>query len=126
MKRQLLASKTEMASQQQRRSSPVNIRVGESVMVQVPDRQSKLAPKFVGQRPVVNQIQPHRYELFDPWLNTIEVVHSDRIKKTDIKVDLDLVTTARIDKATSLKDTSLQSIQQPGKPSHSYNLRSRK
>ncbi len=65
-------------------------------MVQVPDRQSKLAPKFFGRRLLVNQIQPHRYEFFDPWLNTIEVVHSDRIKKTGVKVDLDLVTTARL------------------------------
>ncbi len=46
MKRRLLASKMEMSTQQHRRSLPVNIRVGESVMVQVPDRQSKLAPKF--------------------------------------------------------------------------------
>lgn len=124
VKRRLLASKTEMAIQQHRRSSPVNIRVGESVMVQVPDRQSKLAPKFVGPRLVVNQIQPHRYELFDPWLNTIEVVHSDRIKQTGVKVDLDLVTTARLDKATRLNDTHSQPAQQQDKPSHSYNLRS--
>ncbi len=93
-------------------------------MVQVPDRYSKLAPKFVGPRVVVNQIQAHRYELFDPWLNTIEVVHNDRIKKTGVKVDLDLVTTARLDKATRLNDTSSQPAQQQDKPSHSYNLRS--
>ncbi len=47
---QLLASKTAMSAQQHRRSSPVNIRVGESVMVQVPERNSKLALKFVGPR----------------------------------------------------------------------------
>ena len=124
VKRRLLASKTEMSKQQHRRSAPVNIRVGESVMVKVPERNSKLAPKFVGPRLVVNQIQPHRFELFDPWLNTIEVVHSDRIKKTGAKLDLDLVTTARLDQATRLNDTSTQSIPQD-KPSHSYNLRSR-
>ncbi len=50
-------------------------------MVKAPDRRSKLAPKFVGQRQVVSHIQPHRYELFDKWLNAIEVVHGDRIKK---------------------------------------------
>ncbi len=53
VKRRLLASKTEMATHQHRRSSPVNRRVGESVMVRVPDRQSKLAPNFVGPRLVV-------------------------------------------------------------------------
>ncbi len=64
MKRQLLASMTEMSTQQPRRSSRVNIRVGESVMVKVSDRHSKLSPKFVGLRLVVKQIQPQRYELF--------------------------------------------------------------
>ncbi len=75
-------------------------------MVKVPGTQSKLAPKIFGPRLVVNQIQPHRYETFNPQLNAIEVVHSDRIKKTGVKVDLDLVTTARLDKPTSLNDTS--------------------
>ena len=91
-------------------------------MVKVPERNSKLAPKFVGPRLVVNQIQPHRFELFDPWLNTIEVVHSDRIKKTDSKINLDLVKTARLDQATRLNDSPTQ---QTDKPSHAYNLRSR-
>ncbi len=125
VKNRLLASKTEMSTQQHRRSSPVNIRVGESVMVQVPERHSKLAPKFVGPRLVVNQVQPHRFELFDPWLNTVEVVHSDRIKKTGAKVDLDLVTTARLEQATRLNNTTSQPTQQSDKPSHSYNLRSK-
>ncbi len=66
VRRRLLASKTAMSAQQHRRSSPVTIRVRESVMVQVPERNSKLVPKFVGPRLVVNQVLPHRYELFDP------------------------------------------------------------
>ncbi len=103
VKRRLLAYMKEMLTRQHRRSSLVNIWVGESVMVMVPDRHSKLVPKFVEPRLVVNQIQPHRYELFDPKLNTIEAVHSDRIKKSGAKIDLDLITTARLDKATRLK-----------------------
>ncbi len=47
MKSRLLPFKTNMSTQQRRRSFPVNIRVGESVMVKVPERHFKLAPKFV-------------------------------------------------------------------------------
>ena len=126
VRRRLVASKTQMSTQQHRRSSPVNIRVGESVMVKVPERNSKLAPKFVGPRLVVKQVQPHRFELFDPWLNTVEVVHSDRIKKTGAKLDLDLVSTARLDTATRLPGTTTQHGQPQHQKSHSYNLRSSK
>ena len=125
VKHRLLASKTQMAKQQHKSSAPVSIRVGESVMVKVPERNSKLAPKFVGPRLVVNQVKPHRFELFDPWLNTVETVHSDRLKKTGVKIDLDLVTTARLDKATRLNDTTSQRQTQDQK-SHTYNLRSSK
>ncbi len=48
VKRRFVASKMEMSTQQHRCSSPVNIRVEKSVMVKVPDKQTKLAPKFVG------------------------------------------------------------------------------
>ncbi len=74
-------------------------------MVQVPERNSKLSPKSVGRRLVENKVQSYRYELFDPWLNAIEVVNRSRIKKTGVKVDLDLVTTARLNQTTHLNDT---------------------
>ncbi len=112
VRRRLLASKTKMSTQQHRRSSPVNIRVEESVMVKVPDQIFKLTPKFVGACQVVNQIQPHRCELFHQWLNTTEVVHSDRIKKTGVRIDQDIVTTARLDQATRFNDTTLP-VQHP-------------
>ncbi len=124
VKRRFLAFKTEISTKQHRRSSPVNIQVGELVTVEVPERNSKLTPKSVGPPLVVNQIYPHRYELFNQWLNTVEVVHSDRIKKTRVTIDLDLVTTARLDQVTRLNDTTPEQVQQPEKPSLSYNLRS--
>ena len=126
VKHRLIASKTEMTNQQHRRSSPVTIRVGESVMVKVPERNSKLAPKFVGPRLVVKQINASKFELFDPWLNTVEIVHSDRIKKTGVKIDLDLVTTARLEQATRLPKTSDSQVPSKHITSHSYNLRPRK
>ena len=58
---------------------------GDTVMVRVPERNSKLSPKFVGPRLVVEKVQGNKFELFDPWLNTLEVVHNDRLKKTSAK-----------------------------------------
>ncbi|MPC51311.1 hypothetical protein E2C01_045156 [Portunus trituberculatus] len=85
---QLRESKADMNSQQHRHSSPVTTKVGDSVMVRVPERYSKLSPKFVGPRLVVKQINENKFELFDPWLNTLEVVHNNRLKKTSAKPDL--------------------------------------
>ena len=125
----LQKTKAIMTEEQHKRASPVNIRVGESVMVKVPERNSKLSPKFVGPRLVVKQLQGHKFEIFDPWLNTVEVIHSDRLKKTDAKPNVDLVSTARLDSATRLNRISSQPGEadqqtQPVPKTHSYNLRS--
>lgn len=114
----LKASKTVMSSQQHRRSSPVRIKIGDSVMVKVPERNAKLAPKFVGPRLVVNKLHGHKFEILDPLLNTLEVVHCDRLKRTDVKANLDLVETAYVDKTTRLGGA--QNV-----ATHDYNLRSR-
>ena len=122
VKDRLKVSKTTMSSQQHKRASPVNIQVGDSVMVRVPERQSKLAPKFVGPRLVVKQLTGHKFELHDPLLNTLEVVHSDRLKPTNAKLDLSLVDTAKLSEATRLgSGNSMETIT----PTHTYNLRSR-
>ena len=91
-------------------------------MVRVPERNSKLSPKFVGPRLVVKQINENKFELFDPFLNTLEVVHNDRLKKTIVKPNLNLVDSAHLTSATRL-DTDSSNSQ--SEPSHSYNLRSR-
>ncbi|RUM30633.1 MAG: hypothetical protein DSY32_02035 [Aquifex sp.] len=119
----LLASKATMSSEQHKRSSPVNIKVGDSVMVRVPERNSKLSPKFVGPRLVMKQLQGHKFELFDPLLNTLEVMHSDRLKRTSAKPDTNLVDTARLNEATRLSTASSTSNTNQAKP-HTYNLRS--
>ncbi len=81
VKTRLLASKAAMNSQHHSLSSPVSIEVGESVMIRVPERTSKLSVKFVGPRLVVKKVQGNKSEILDPWLNTVEIVHSDRLKK---------------------------------------------
>ena len=115
---QLKASKTAMISQQHRRSSPVNINIGDSVMIKVPERNAKLAPKFVGPRLVLNKLHGHKFKILDPLLNTLEVVHCDRLKRTNVKPNLDLVDTAYLAKTTRLENDH-------GVSTHGYNLRPR-
>ncbi len=83
-------------------------------MVRVPERSSKLSTKLVGPRLVVKQVQGNKSELLDPWLNTLEVVHSNRLKRTGAKPDLALVDTARMCDATHVNT---------GKSQNFYNLR---
>ncbi len=44
----LKATKTEMMANQHKRAIPVNFKPGDNVMIQQPERMSKLSPKFVG------------------------------------------------------------------------------
>ena len=117
-------SKATMTSQQHKRSSPIHIQPGDSVMVRVPERSSKLSPKFVGPRLVTKHVSVNKFEIFDPLLHTLEVVHCDRLKKTNARPDLSLVDTATLSGATRLgTDMSSPSTNTP--PTHNYNLRPR-
>ena len=112
-----------MSSQQHKRSSPVTLNVGNTMMVRVPERNSKLSPKFVDPRLIVEKVQGNKFELFDPLLNTLEVVYNDRLKKTSAKTDLSLVDTTRMGNAIRLDTTTSSDC--TTNTSHPYNLRSR-
>ena len=81
VRKNLQASRAEMILQQHKRAIPVIIAVGDTVMFQVPDRSSKLAPKFVGPRLVVGEKHGNKFEVLDSFLQTLNVIHSDRLKK---------------------------------------------
>ena len=87
-------------------------------MVKVPERTAKLSPKFIGPRLVVDKLHGNKFQVLDPLLNTLETIHSDRLKETTIKPDLSLVDTY-LEKAT-------QRSSDQGRTNHNYNLRSRK
>ncbi len=72
-------------------------------MVRVPEKSSKLSAKFVGHRLVVKQLHGNRFQLLDPWLNTLEVIHSDRLKRTSAKPDLALLEKVNLCDATRLE-----------------------
>ena len=109
----------------------VTIKVGDTVMVRLPERNSKLSPKFVGPRLVVRQLHGNKFEVHDPFLNTVDVVHSDRLKKTRARTEPWLVDCADLDNAivrtpntTSLNTTDRNAVS-TNNASHGYNLRSR-
>ncbi len=52
-----------MCLQQHKRDAPVSLKVGDFVILWVPERNSKLSPKFVGPRQIVRQIGSHKFEL---------------------------------------------------------------
>ena len=125
VRKRLQESKTAMSLQQHKRSSPVELQTGDTVMVKVPERRSKLSPKFVGPRLITKQLHGNKFEVFDPWLNTLQVIHSDRLKKTKAQSKMDQVGTANLDDAVRLdsepsRDTSTKTTNQ-----HRYNLRPR-
>jgi len=104
-------------AQQYKRAIPVTINVGDTVMVHLPEWNSKLSPKFVGPCLVVRQLHGNKFEVHDPFLNTTEVVHCDRLKKTRARTDPSLVDVADLNNA-------FVHIPTTNAASHGYNLRS--
>ncbi len=69
-----------MMAKQHKRAVPVNIKEGDAVMIQQPERASKLAPKFMGPYEVVRYVYGNKFEVRDPSTGVTLVVHSDRLK----------------------------------------------
>ena len=86
-------------------------------MVRVAERNAKLAPIFVAPRLVLNKLHGHKFQVLDPLLNTLEVLHCDHLKQTAVRPNLDLVDTAYLSRATQVGN--YQSVSP-----HGYNLRS--
>ncbi len=78
-----------MCLQQHKRAAPVALKVGDFVMLRVPERHySKLSPKFVGPRQIVRQLGGHKFELYELIFNSYEIVHSGRLKKTEAQPEV--------------------------------------
>ncbi len=80
VKTRLQDSKTAIAVKQHRHASRVELQPGDSVMIQAPERRSKLSPKFEGPRLLLKRLHGNKSEVFDPVSNKVEVVHNDRLK----------------------------------------------
>ena len=86
------------------------------LMIQVPERRSKLSPKFEGPCLVLQRLHGNKFEVFEPKSNKVEVVHNDRLKRTNSKVNVSLA-----------EAMSLARAVRPASPvhTHNYDLRSR-
>ncbi len=61
---------------------PVSFSVGDAVMIEAPERQSKLSPKFTGPHRAMRVLGRNKYVVIDADKGTSEVCHSDRLKFT--------------------------------------------
>ena len=120
VKQKLQESKTAMSVKQHKHAQPVELQAGDSVMVQIPERRSKLSPKFTGPRLIIKKLHGNKFEVFDPMLNTLDVVHCDRLKPTKVKTNLTLAKAAHLAEAVRRTPPPIQSTN-----THTYNLRSR-
>ncbi len=77
VRQKLKAAKAEMIVNQNKRAIPVNINQGNTVMIQQPERKSKLSPKFVGPYRVVRYVHGNKFEVVEPSSNVTLVVHTD-------------------------------------------------
>ncbi len=82
-----------------------------------------MSPKFVGPRQIVRQLAGNKFELYDLIFNSYEIVHSDRLKKTDAQPEV-------LD-STLVEPARTASLPQPDDalsifPPHDYNLRPRR
>ena len=126
VRNKLQASRAEMIAKQHKSAEQVTIKAGDTVMVRLPERSSKLSPKFVGPRLVVRRLHGNKFEVHDPFLNTVEVVHNDRLKKTRAQPQTGLVDCADTDNAIVRTPNTASDVTRDSPViSHRYNLRSR-
>ncbi len=112
-----------MCFQQHKRAAPVSLKVGDFVVLRVPERNSKLSPKFVGPRQIVRQLGGHKFEIYDLIFNAYEIVHADKLTRTSALPEVpDSTLTESANTAVSPQPDDVLSIF----PSHDYNLRPRR
>ncbi len=118
--KKLKATKTEMMANQHKRAIPLNIKQGDTIMIQQPERKSKFSPKFVGSYRIVRYVYGNKFEVMEPNTNIILVTHSDRLKKIPSPSDSPLAAdSVPVEQA----DTHREQVTQQA--SHTFNLRPR-
>ena len=113
----LTKSKEAMCVKQHKLSAPVELGPGDNVVVQVPERRSKLSPKFLGPRVITQRLHGNKFEVFDPVTKSTQVVHNDLLKRTKARPEVD----STIGPQPATSENSMAST----KPSNPYNLRSK-
>ena len=105
---QLAASRAEMIIKQHKHAKPIALNVGDAVMLQEPERNSKLSAKFSGPFRIISKEAGNKFKIWKPNAQIADVVHADRLKKTQINV------LPPVD--DNVIDTSLQTVQKQNVP----------
>ncbi len=113
----LKATKMEILANQHKRAIPVNFKLGDTVIIQQPERKSKLSPKFVGLYRIVRYVYRNKLE---PNTNVTLVIHSDWLRKMPSCSDSPL---AADSDPVEQADTRREQVTQQAL--HTYNLRPR-
>ncbi len=120
----LNATKAEMAINQHKRATPVNVKQGDHFMIQHPERKSKLSPKFIVPYRVVRYVHGNKFDVMEPN-NNVTVVHSDRLKAVKISSDFPMVTDNTHTNSIPATQNNTSREQFTRQVSHTYNLRPR-
>ncbi len=83
VRRSLQASRTEMIQKQHATAHPVTFKVND-IFKSAPERQSKLNHKFSGPFIITERLHGNKFKIYNSDTQTSEVVHSDRLKGSDI------------------------------------------
>ena len=119
----LQENKAKMAEKQHKYAAPIILDVGDVVMVQESDRTNKLHPRFSGPYIITSRAYGNAFELLDPDKRTLQIVHNDRLKKTNLDVGMTLDEAKDI--AYNILMQCKHTTPQTTTPTHQYNLRSR-
>ena len=119
VRRTLQLSRTQMTQRQHETATPVSFAIDDVVFKSAPERQSKLNTKFTGPFLIQEKLMGNKFKIFDPSLQTSEIVHADRLKKSDVRV----TTTSPLPLSPVLPTSVSSSISLPS--SSPYYLRSR-
>ncbi len=103
-----------------KRAIPVNFKQGDTVMIQQPERKSKLSLKFLSPYKIVRYVYGNKFALMELNTNITLVIHSDRLKKIPSPSDSPL---AADGVPVEQADTRREQVTQ--QDSHTYNLRPR-
>ena len=126
VRRNLQESRAEMLHRQHAKATPVSFQKGDVVFKSAPERQSKLTPKFIGPFVITDSMQGNKFRIFNPATKTSEVVHSDRLKRSDILVPASsLPSSAPVSTSATTSIPCTAATNPATSRPHTYNLRPR-
>lgn len=102
----LQVSRTEMTRKQHIKAKPVTFQIHDVVFKSAPERQSKLTPKFIGPYIITDTLHGNKFKIYHCNNQTSEVVHADRLKKTNLSPPISLPSNVPISTSASTPSTS--------------------